>query len=117
MRAWTRQPCLGDQVIGVRVGTCQGLRAPDPPGAWPCAPTARTSAGAAAPGPLLALHVLQLYDLHLGAPPLAPDVERHMGVLEQPGVRLGVVLVAGAQPPSGVPPGGGRGVHSDSHRR
>lgn len=73
--------------------------------------------GATAPGPLLTLHVLQLNDFHLGIPPLAPDIKRHMGVLKQPGVSLGVALVAWAEPPAGVPtgPGGGRGVHSDGH--
>lgn len=84
-------------------------------------PATRTSVGAAAPGPLLTLHVLQLYDFHLGVPPLAPDVKRHVGVLKQPLVSLGIVPVARAQSPSGAPrragPGGGRGVYGNSHRR
>lgn len=91
--------------------TAQGPYLPTDPLAAP------TLVGATAPGPLLTLHVLQLNDFHLGIPPLAPDIKRHMGVLKQPGVSLGVALVAWAEPPAGVPtgPGGGRGVHSDGH--
>lgn len=95
-------------------------REPCPPP--PVAPwRAHTSVGAAAPGPLLTLHVLQLDDLHLGIPPLAPDVERHMGVLKEPVVSLRIVLRAWVEAPSGVPTGprprGRRSVHSDSHGR
>lgn len=76
---------------------------------------ARTSVGAASPGPLLTLHVLQLNDFHLGVPPLAPDVKRHVGVLEQPSVSLGVALEARAETPSEVLSRPGRGVHGNSH--
>ena len=84
-------------------------------------PTPPTSVGAAAVASLLTFHVLQLNDLHLGFPPLTPDIKRHMGVLKQPMVSLGVVLVAWAKPASGVPTGprprGGRRMHGNSHGR
>lgn len=89
---------------------------------WPlCFRFYSPSVGAPAPGPLLTFHVLQLYDFHLGIPPLAPDVKRHVGVLKQPVVSLRVVPVARAETPSGVPtgpgPGGRRWVHGNSHGR
>lgn len=80
-------------------------------------PGAHASVGAAPPRPLLTLHVLQLYDLHLRVPPLAPDMKRHMGILEHPVVSLRVALVARTGSPSGVASGPWWGMHSDGHRR
>lgn len=100
----------------------RGLQAPQAPRSFLAAPlcpmASHTSAGATATGPLLTLHVLQLDDLQLGIPPLTPHAKRHMGVLEQPGVCLRVILVAWAQAPSGISPrpGGRLGVHSNSYR-
>lgn len=116
------------------VWNCIGLAAPALPWGgkvprgpvWGCAsaeetlestPGAHASVGAAPPRPLLTLHVLKLYDLHLRVPPLAPDMKRHMGILEYPVVSLRVALVAWTGSPSGVASGPWWGMHSDGHRR
>lgn len=78
-----------------------------------------TSAGAAAPGCLLTLHILQLDDFDLRSPPLTAYIQRHMRVIKKPRASFRVVLVAGTKPPSGLPAGPRHRagwVHSHCHR-
>lgn len=111
---WPHQPCLGRK--GPPPGSSLGCAsAQGTLESTPGAHGVHTSVRAAPPRPLLTPHVLKLYDFHLGVSPLAPDMERHMGVLEHPMVSLRVALIARTGPPSGVAPRSRWGVHSDSH--